>query len=111
MRGSGSDADGRGTARFKADVSMPAPQAVDEIFRAPISEATREGAKTMKINCLGCGHKVDLDDVYDDYEGTVRCYVCGKMMEIVTKEGRLKSVRCMVLPVRQAVEQTGIALE
>jgi hypothetical protein len=46
----------------------------------------------MKINCLCCGHKVDLDDVYDDYEGPVKC-LCGTMLEIKTEEGRLKMVR------------------
>lgn len=46
----------------------------------------------MKINCLCCGHKVDLDDVYDDYEGFVKC-LCGAMLEIKTEEGRLKHVK------------------
>ena len=46
----------------------------------------------MKINCLTCGHKVDLDDVYDDYEGCVKC-LCGTMLEIRTEEGRLRSVK------------------
>lgn len=46
----------------------------------------------MKINCLTCGHKVDLDEVYDDYEGCVKC-LCGTMLEIKTEEGRLRSVK------------------
>lgn len=46
----------------------------------------------MRINCLCCGHKVDLDDVYDDYEGCVKC-LCGTMLEIRTEEGRLKAVK------------------
>ncbi len=46
----------------------------------------------MKINCLCCGHKVDLDDVYDDYEGFIKC-LCGTMLEIKTEEGRLKTVK------------------
>lgn len=46
----------------------------------------------MKINCLCCGHKVDLDDVYDDYEGLVKC-LCGTMLEIKTEEGRLRMVK------------------
>jgi ribosomal protein S27E len=46
----------------------------------------------MKINCLSCGHKVDLDDVYDDYEGEVKCFACGAILNIKTQEGRLKSV-------------------
>jgi hypothetical protein len=46
----------------------------------------------MKINCLCCGHKVDLDDVYDDYEGCIKC-LCGAMLEIKTQEGQLKAVK------------------
>jgi DNA-directed RNA polymerase subunit N (RpoN/RPB10) len=47
----------------------------------------------MKINCLSCGHKVDLDDVYDDYQGPVRCLTCTAMLEIKTEEGQLRSVQ------------------
>jgi DNA-directed RNA polymerase subunit N (RpoN/RPB10) len=46
----------------------------------------------MKINCISCGHKVDLDDTYDDYEGPVKCYVCGVLLAIKMKAGRLKSM-------------------
>jgi DNA-directed RNA polymerase subunit N (RpoN/RPB10) len=47
----------------------------------------------MKINCLSCGHKVDLDDAYDAYQGLIRCLTCAAMMEIKTEEGQLRSVR------------------
>jgi DNA-directed RNA polymerase subunit N (RpoN/RPB10) len=47
----------------------------------------------MKINCLSCGHKVDLDDVYDDYQGLIRCLTCTAMLEIKTEEGQLRSVQ------------------
>ena len=47
----------------------------------------------MKINCLSCGHKVDLDDAYDDYEGQIKCFTCGAILEIKTEEGSLKTVR------------------
>jgi hypothetical protein len=46
----------------------------------------------MKVNCLACGHKVELDDAYDDFEGPVKC-LCGAMLEIRTEEGRLKAIR------------------
>jgi DNA-directed RNA polymerase subunit N (RpoN/RPB10) len=45
----------------------------------------------MKINCLSCGHKLDLGDAYDDYAGQVRCLVCGAMLEVRTEEGHVKS--------------------
>ncbi len=47
----------------------------------------------MKINCLSCGHKVDLDDMYDDYAGQVKCFACGAILEIKIEEGKLKSVK------------------
>jgi hypothetical protein len=43
----------------------------------------------MKINCVGCGFGVNLDDVY---EGQVKCYVCENLLEIKTVDGILKSV-------------------
>lgn len=50
----------------------------------------------MKVNCLSCGHKVELDDAYDDFEGPVKC-LCGALLEIRTEEGRLKAIK-MVKP-------------
>ncbi|MFH1489633.1 MAG: hypothetical protein ABII06_12090 [Pseudomonadota bacterium] len=47
----------------------------------------------MKINCITCGHKVDLDDAYDDYQGPIRCLVCSTTLEIKTREGQIRSVR------------------
>lgn len=47
----------------------------------------------MKINCPTCGHSVELDDAYDDYEGPVRCWVCRTIFDIKTQEGAIKSVR------------------
>lgn len=46
----------------------------------------------MKINCLSCGFGVNLDEAYEEYEGQVKCYVCGKLLEVKTMDGRLKSV-------------------
>jgi len=47
----------------------------------------------MQINCLGCGFKVDLADEYDDYEGQIKCFVCGAVMEIAAQEGSIRAVR------------------
>lgn len=46
----------------------------------------------MKIICLSCGHKVDLGDAYDDYEGQVKCFACAAMLTIKTAAGGLRSV-------------------
>ena len=47
----------------------------------------------MKINCLSCGFKVDLNDAYDDYQGQIKCYACDAMLEIKTEEGNVKAVQ------------------
>ena len=47
----------------------------------------------MKINCLSCGHKVVLDDAYDNYEGQVKCFACSAILEIKTEEGNVKTVQ------------------
>ncbi|MGA2215304.1 MAG: hypothetical protein ABSH31_18670 [Bryobacteraceae bacterium] len=52
----------------------------------------------MKVNCLGCGFKVDLAGSYDDYAGPIKCFACGKIMEIATQEGNVRAVRFAALP-------------
>ncbi len=52
----------------------------------------------MKINCILCGHKFDLDDTYDDYEGDVKCWVCGGVLDIKVQEGKLKSLKYVKTP-------------
>ena len=47
----------------------------------------------MKINCLSCGHKVELDDAYDDYEGQVKCFACNALLEIKLDQGNIKKVQ------------------
>lgn len=47
----------------------------------------------MKINCLSCGHNMELDEAYDDFEGPVKCYVCGSLLEIKTVEAKLKGIK------------------
>jgi len=47
----------------------------------------------MKINCVSCGHKVELDDAYSDYQGLVKCFTCGALLEVQTREGNIKSVK------------------
>lgn len=49
----------------------------------------------MKINCLSCGHKIDLGDAYDDYKGPIKCFICNTLLEIRTEEGNLKSVKLL----------------
>jgi len=46
----------------------------------------------MKVNCLSCGHSVDLRDAYDDYDGQVKCFACGALLAIRTRDGQVKWV-------------------
>ena len=46
----------------------------------------------MKVNCLSCGHAVDLRDSYDDYQGQIKCLTCGGLLAIRSENGEIKSV-------------------
>ena len=59
----------------------------------------------MRINCLACGHKVELDDVYDNYEGQVKCWVCGALLQIKSEEGNLKSLEFVKMVPRPTLEE------
>lgn len=50
----------------------------------------------MKINCLSCGHSFAISDAYDDYDGCVKCWICGTLLTIRTEEGILKSLKIAV---------------
>ncbi|NQT18246.1 MAG: hypothetical protein HQ592_00980 [Planctomycetes bacterium] len=60
----------------------------------------------MRVNCLSCGHKLELDDAYDDYEGQVKCYTCRAVLEIKAEEGAVKSVTCVQGPHKPTLEET-----
>jgi hypothetical protein len=59
----------------------------------------------MKINCLSCGHKVELDEAYDDFEGRIKC-LCGALLEIRTVEGKLKAIKVAAPLTRSALKTT-----
>jgi hypothetical protein len=52
----------------------------------------QQGRIDMKINCLSCGFKVDLDDMYDDFAGPIKC-LCGALLEVRIEEGMLKDIK------------------
>jgi predicted RNA-binding Zn-ribbon protein involved in translation (DUF1610 family) len=56
----------------------------------------------MRINCISCGRTLELDDAYDDFEGFVKCCVCGAMLQIRTVEGRVKAVSSPHVPMPPA---------
>ena len=59
----------------------------------------------MKINCLSCGHKVDLGNDYDDFTGEVKCFVCSSLLEIKTEEGNVKMVKFVKMVPRPSAEE------
>lgn len=63
----------------------------------------------MKVNCVCCGHNLELDDAYNDFEGLFKCYVCGALLELKTHDGKIKSVNRVES--QPAVKRTGVDLE
>jgi len=61
----------------------------------------------MMINCISCGHKIDLGEDYDHYRGPVRCWVCGALLDIKTEEGNLRSVKILSTPRHKAENTVG----
>ncbi|HUU01258.1 MAG TPA: hypothetical protein VM425_07470 [Myxococcota bacterium] len=47
----------------------------------------------IRLNCLECGHPMDLGDAYEDYQGEVRCWGCRTVLDVTLQEGRLKAMR------------------
>ena len=60
----------------------------------------------MKIKCLSCGHRMDLDDAYDNYEGQVECSSCSAILKIKTEKGGIYSVALMTFSPHQPPEET-----
>ncbi len=60
----------------------------------------------MRINCVSCGHEINLNhDLFDDYEGPVKCFVCSTVMEIIATEGVINSIDLLsILPRSSTVE-------
>lgn len=47
----------------------------------------------MKIDCPSCGSEVNLDHkVFEDYDGPIKCFCCGTMMEVRTESGIINAV-------------------
>lgn len=47
----------------------------------------------IKLNCLSCGHPIELDEAYEDYRGEIRCWGCRAVLEISLNEGKLQSMK------------------
>lgn len=62
----------------------------------------------MKVNCLSCGHYVDLDDSYSDYEGAIKCYACDATLEVKLSDGQVKSVKLQEKKTRLQPSEKGM---
>ncbi len=52
----------------------------------------------MKIDCTKCGSEVNLDhEVFNDYQGPVKCFCCSTTMDIRITGGILESAAIHVL--------------
>lgn len=47
----------------------------------------------MRVNCLGCGHMINLGHDYANYKGPVRCNVCRTISFIEAENGKIKTMR------------------
>jgi hypothetical protein len=58
---------------------------------------SQKGREIMKIklNCLSCGHAIELGDAYEDYHGEVRCWGCRATLEVSMIEGKLQAMRLL----------------
>jgi hypothetical protein len=48
---------------------------------------------SIKLNCLACGHTLDLSDAYEDYDGEIRCWGCHTSLLVALHDGKLKSLK------------------
>ena len=61
----------------------------------------------MKIKCVSCGRDVNLDhNVFEDYEGPVKCFSCSTMMELRTIRGFVDSITPLQM-LQQHMVETG----
>ena len=47
----------------------------------------------MRMTCIACGTEVNLDHVvFENYNGPVKCFSCGSLMEVRTAQGVVDNV-------------------
>lgn len=62
----------------------------------------------MKINCVSCGHNIELDDAYaDHYEGEIKCFGCDARLEIRTEQSSVRFVHLAGSPAGVSVSADG----
>ena len=52
-----------------------------------------KGGRTMRMACIVCSKEVNLDHVvFENYNGPVKCFSCGSLMEVKTAQGAVDTV-------------------
>jgi len=46
----------------------------------------------IKLNCIACGHLMELGDAYEDYQGDVRCWGCQALVNVTLHDGKLQTM-------------------
>ena len=46
----------------------------------------------MRIRCLSCGHQVEVDESYSEFEGDIKCVICGAILKCKFEDGNLKAL-------------------
>jgi len=46
----------------------------------------------IKLNCISCGHLMELGDAYEDYQGEVRCWGCQALVNVTLHDGKLQNM-------------------
>jgi hypothetical protein len=49
----------------------------------------QEAIMDIKVNCLSCGHTLDLGETYEEYEGDFTCWVCQAKLMVHFCRGKL----------------------
>jgi hypothetical protein len=47
----------------------------------------------IKLNCISCGHLMELGAAYEDYQGELRCWGCHALVEVTLHEGKLQTMK------------------
>jgi hypothetical protein len=47
----------------------------------------------IKLNCISCGHLMELGDAYEDYQGEVRCWGCQALVDVTLHDGKLQTMK------------------
>jgi hypothetical protein len=56
----------------------------------------------MKVHCASCSYEINLDHrLFCDYQGPVRCFCCGSVMRLASKQGQPCSIEPLFLPERK----------